>query len=104
MTKPTLTPQDKQFLIKIAKHVDGIRVKQAATDTRMTTLEHNVHALHESLSRIEGELNQPAMFVTLKDLMPGFSKPDAQARFFRHALIKLMDEFKVKRLAGIIDR
>jgi hypothetical protein len=36
MKKSSLTSQDKQFLIKLAKSVDGIKAAQNATDTRLT--------------------------------------------------------------------
>jgi hypothetical protein len=38
-------PQDKQFFIKIAKSVDGIKARQTMTETRLTTLEHTRQAL-----------------------------------------------------------
>jgi hypothetical protein len=36
------------------------------------------------------------MFVTFHNLMPGFTRADVQAKFFRHVLYKLLAEFKVK--------
>jgi hypothetical protein len=71
MKKSTLTLEDKQFFIKMAKAVDGIKAKQKAHETFHATLDHNIHAAHQRLDRIEAELNQAAMFVTFKDLMPG---------------------------------
>jgi hypothetical protein len=103
MKKSTLTPQDKRFLITSAKSVDGIRLKQKTTETRLTTVEHNVHALYTRMNRMEAQLNRPGMFVTFKDLMPGFTKSEAQAYFFKHALHKLLDEFHVQTLEGRMD-
>jgi hypothetical protein len=94
--RSSLTPYDKQFLIKIAKSVDAIKASQKAT-------EHNIQAAHMRLNKLEAQMNQPGGYVSFKDLMPGFTSPSAQTRFFKHALHKLLDEFKVKRLEGTME-
>jgi hypothetical protein len=82
MKKSSLSPKDKQFLIKLAKSVDGIRASQKATDTRLTTVEYNVQAAHTRLNKLEAQMNQPGMTAEFTTLMPGFTKQEAQTKFF----------------------
>jgi hypothetical protein len=102
--KTSLTPQDRQFLICLARSVDGILAKQKTTDTRMIALEHNIHAAHERLNRLEANLRKPEMLVSFRALRPPFTTSDGQAKGFRYALEQLMDRYQVKRLDGVIIR
>jgi hypothetical protein len=81
MKKSSLTSQDKQFLIKFAKSVDGIKAAQKAPDTRLTTVEHNVQAARTRLNKIEAQISQPVMTAEFTVLMPGFTKENTQIKF-----------------------
>jgi hypothetical protein len=104
MKHTSLTPKDRQFLIRLAKSVDSIRAKQKAHDIYLTTLEHNVQAAHLRLNRLEAQLKKADMLVSFKALLPGLSTPEVQARFLRKSLDQLMDSYEAKRLDGIIIR
>jgi len=98
----TLSKEDRQFIINLANTVDGIRAKQKATDTRLTTLEHNNHALHARMNKLEAELHMPpeGMRVVFSELLPGFTTPAVQAQIFNGSLRKLLREFNVKKIEG----
>jgi hypothetical protein len=65
-------------------------------DARFLIIEQRVEAAHYRLDRVEAQPTEEGMFVTFHNLMPGFTRADVQAKFFRHVLYKLLAEFKVK--------